>query len=126
MKRAVALLGLLLAFAAVGEAQAADWSNGSIGSGSSSTWTEAATTDSGVLLVRDRATCVNTGSTDFTVYSSNGAGTKLHVWLGPVQDGVSCSPTAGNTTCGSVSLDPGYYVFDPDATAASALCVGSK
>lgn len=125
MKRAAALLGLLLAFA-VGGAQAADWSSGSIGSGSAATWTEGGTTDSGVLLVRDRATCVNTGSTDFTVYASNGAGTKLHVWLGPVQDGVSCSPNAGTTTCGTVVLDPGYYVFDPDATAASALCVGSK
>ena len=118
-------------------AHAANWSttDGStianpltLGPGQVVMWTEGSTTDSGVLLVRDRATCVNTGSTDFTVYASNGAGTKLHVWLGPVQYGVSCSPSSGsgNTTCGSVELDPGYYVFDPDATGASALCIGGK
>lgn len=119
------LVAVALAMLA-GPALAADWSQASIDAGGAATWTEAATTDSGVLLVRDHATCVNTGSTDFTVYSATSGGTKLHVWVGPVQDGVSCSPSAGNTTCGSVALDPGYYVFDPDATAASAACIGSK
>lgn len=116
---------------ATAPALAADWSKPNLkcskeGTQEISTWSESATTDSGVLNVLCPTKCSNTGSTDFTVYSATSSGTKLAIWLGPVQDGVSCSPNAGNTTCNEVTLDPGTYVFDPDATAASATCVAGS
>ena len=114
---------------AASAAHAAAWSKpvlkcSSSGSLEDSTWVETATTDSDVLTVLCQTKCSNEGSTDFTVYTASPTGTKLGIWVGPIQDGVSCSPSAGNTTCNEVTLDPGYYVFDPDATAASARCVG--
>lgn len=123
------LAGLLLL---AGPARAAGWVDCSIptkdgntlSAGKCSTWTETGGTASSVLYAPYGAHCTNTGGTDFTVHSSVPAGTQHNVWVSPVQYGVSCSPNSGNTTCGNVYLDPGWYVFVPDATGAGARCIG--
>jgi hypothetical protein len=97
-------------------------SNTLSGKGNAVTWTETGTTDSEVLHVQVDVYCDNTGTTDFTVYRADNDGTKLHVWEGPIMDTASCAAGAGTDTCGSVALVPGDYVFDPDASTASAVC----
>lgn len=90
--------------------------------GKSYSWTEAGTTDSGVICAPSGLACDNTGSTDFTVFRSTLGGTLLSEWLGPILDGGSCSPDAGTDTCGVAEGPAGCYVFSPDATGASATC----
>lgn len=127
MKWAAVLLSLLFA----GSAYATGWKDGNhsaedclkLDNGRSCSWTETSTVDSDPIYAGVIAECVNTHATnDFTVYASDPAGDKLYVYWGPVIHGQSCAPAAGTDTCGSVELLPGWYVFDPDGTGASALC----
>lgn len=129
--RTLCLLLASLLTASEAHATAASWysvlqptivKNTLTATGDAVTWDEPSTNDSATLKVDVVTECINTGSTDFTVYAAKYDGTKEFVWWGPVQDGQSCAPAAGVDTCGSVELVPGWYVFDPDATAAHALC----
>lgn len=126
-----AWLAACAVFAFCSQVYAAAWKDathsdrdcGGLVDGGSCSWDETGTTDSGAIYIGVPVTCDDTGATDFTVYRAKSDGTKLHIWLGPIQNGVDCS---GLTTCGSVELDPGWYVFDPDAAGANAICYATK
>jgi hypothetical protein len=125
------LLIILLALLWGGMATGAGWydlrntaqlTNTLTSKGNTVTWTETGTTDSGLLVVEVSAYCDNTGTTDFTVWRAESDGTKLNIWEGPIMDTASCAAGAGTDTCGTVALVPGFYIFDPDASTAAAVC----
>lgn len=124
MRKLCAALAAWMVICVAGSAFAGEWSKRAVISrGDLSTWTDASDGDSGRLTIdADYASCVNTGTNDFTVYDATSAGTKLGVYKGPIVAAGACS---SETNCGRVILLGGDYVFDCSSGGCSAECRGN-
>jgi hypothetical protein len=85
-------------------------------------WTEAAGVASAPIFFNDVTICVNTGTTNFNVYTASSLA-KQGIWMGPIIPQGSCAPGAGTATCGAAKLPAGWWSLMPaGSNGASATC----